>query len=358
MKDFEKLNIPDNKSTNTTTEVKSGKGSSNVSNYSLSESDLSLSFSESLKGMEENTCRESLRNLVSNIEETQGQIKHSKNNIKTVEYGVKEELEKIRKLESEIKEKQEKLGKICNNSKTLNDKLEDLNLELEELFLFEDSEVYKAKLQTLNEDLVEKTKMVEGLKDSVQLIKQKINTSEKISSQKMKELKTLNEFLTAVKQEAQRSHKQSSKPINPALSNANSQVSSTLCEEIRKKINETINKVITSDEAEEFLGRIKNSLRSTNLKNNLIENKMIELKREYEEKKYNFLVEAKMSKEKVVAFIKEKNECLFSKFYEHCNILKTQLREDLKLARESEHKFGLSFNEYDKIVQKFLVRAN
>ena len=329
-----------------------------MSNYSLSESDLSLSFSESIKEMEETTCRESLRNLASNIEETQSQIKSSKNTIKTVEIRVKEELEKIRNLESEIREKQEKLGKICNSSKTLNDKLEDLNFELEELFLFEDSEVYKGKLQGLNETLLEKTKMAEKLRDSVQIIKQKIGNSEKISSQRMKELKTLNEFLTAVKQEAQRAHKLPPKPINPALSSTNSLVSSTLCEEIRKKINETISKVITSDEAEELLGRIKNSLRSTNLKNSIIENKILELKREYEEKKYNFLVEAKMRKEKVVGFIKEKNELLFSNFYEHCNVLKTQLREDLKLARESEHKFGLSFNEYDRIVQKFLVRCN
>lgn len=355
IKDNDKLNIPDNKSTNTTTEIKSGKGSSNVSNYSLTDSDLSLSFSESIKGMEENTCRESLRNLAGNIEETQNQIKFSKNNIKTVEYCVREEMEKVKRLESDVKRKEDELGRICNSVKTIKDKMDDLSIESENLFVFEDTDQYKSKMQELKKSLTKKTKSVEKLKESVHLLKVKIANSEKLSSNKMKELKTLNEFLTAVKQEAQRVHKQSSRGITPALPTTNSQVSSELCEDIRKKINETITKVITSDEAEELLGRIKNSLRSITLKNSLIENKMIELKRDFEERKFNFLVEAKMRKEKIVAQIKENNENIFSAFYEQCHVLKAQLREDLKLARESEHKFGLSFNEYDKIVQKFLV---
>lgn len=264
-------------------------------------------------------------------------------------------MENVRKIELAVKDKQELLARIENESKTLKNKIDDVDLELEELFVFNDQDVNKAKLAQLQESFNDKSQNYLKLKEDLESLKEKIKTSENSSASKMKELKSLNEFLHAVKAEVQKAHKQVKKLPTRPVSSKPSQVSSEIGEDIKKKINETISQVITSDEAEEILGRIKNSIRSTNLKNSIIENKIIELKRDFEEKKFQLLVEGKMRKEKIVRGIKENNEKIIGKFYEDCRVLKEELKEDLKLAREAQHRFPFSDSEFERVVQKFYV---
>ena len=322
---------------------------------SISDSDVSLSFSESIKGNEEIACRESLRNLAGNIELSQANIRANKNNIKSVEHCIRDSMENVRKVELAIKDKQELLARIENESKTLKNKIDDVDLEIEELFVFGDQDVNKAKLTQLEESFNDKAKICLKLKADLESLKEKIKTSETSSAAKMKELKNLNEFLHTVKAEVQKAHKQVNKlPARPTSSKP-SQVSSEIGEDIKKKIKQTISQVITSDEAEEILGRIKNSIRTANMRSSITENKMIELKRDFEEKKFQLLVEGKMKREKIVRGIKENNERIVGKFYEDCRILKDELKEDLKIAREAQYRFPFSGGEFERVFQKFCV---
>jgi hypothetical protein len=223
------------------------------------------------------------------------------------------------------------------------------------LFLFDDKDSYKTKINSLQENFNKNSIVSRKLKENLEILKGKIKESENISAQKMKELKNLNEFLNAVKSEVQKAHKIIPKvPVRP-VSSKNFSVSSELREDIKKKIKETIGKVITSDEAEEILGKIKNSIRNVNLKQSVIENQMIELKTNFEEEKFSLLVEAKMKKEKIIQKIKENNEKITSGFYESSKVLKDELREDLKLARVSQMRFPFTQGEFDRVFQKFFV---
>ena len=90
--------------------TRSRKGSSTVSNFTLSDSDMSLSGSEIGDDLiQDIACRESIRLLTNNIEEKQTEMKVNKNCIKNIDKNLQSAAEIVKDLEEKILEKKEKL---------------------------------------------------------------------------------------------------------------------------------------------------------------------------------------------------------------------------------------------------------
>lgn len=235
-------------------------------------------------------------------------------------------------------------------------KIADLNSELEELFIFSDTELYTTKMAEMHKKHIESSGIVGVYKKSLENLKEKIKENELISYEKMRELKTLSDQLNFMK--GQRSLKQSPRFFALPESGCPDSLKAFSSElsELSQKVREFVQRVVC--EEDEFQSNLKTSMLDLHSKNTQLESKITKLKHEYDEQKQIFLLESKQRKEKTLNSLKLITESSFNTFFEICKTLKSQLREKLIQSREQEHKYPSTTAEFEKTYQKFSALKN
>lgn len=351
------------KSPSNAVEQKSGKGSSSVSNFTLSDSELTLSDSEEAKdGVEESACRESIRVLANNIEEKQSEIKTNKNLIQDIDKDIKDAQDTLKKLEGKIQEKNSEFSSILAQENISKSKLADLKAEIEELFIFSDSELYATKMHTMQKHLIEISGICGVYRKNVENLKEKIKEHEILTYEKLRELKISADQLSLIKND-QKTLKKSPRvmslleeTVKTLPLDQNESLFIEALKDLKAHVSENIQKFVNSTEAKDFENKIKGSLKDLEKKNHKYEMKIQDLKQDFEEKRSVMIIDAKSRKDMIVKETKRSAEYVLANFYESNKAIKNSLREELNISRELEHKFPINTQDFDTAYKKYIVR--
>ena len=361
MGEIKKEEVKDNgdtKSSNNTAEQKSFKDGSSASNFSLSDSELTFSDSELSKELiEDIACRESIRLLMGNIEEKQVGIKNSKNLIRDIDKELKDYIDIVKNLEGKMQEKKNDYERCLIQEKILKSNIDDLDSELNELFIFSDNKLYEHKMHQMKKTLIENSGIFGVLKKKIETLKEQSNEFTIIFNGKTKELKILADELMMLKEKncKLKGSQYHDNNINVNVGGISKKyINHEAFNEIKLIISENIQNSLNSET--NFLDyKIRQSLKNIQSINSKAESRICELKRDYEMKKSEILENVKHLKENLITIIKKNNDNVCTRLYEESAIEKEQLRQNLKQAREQEHKFHCNSTELDKIYQKFIV---
>ena len=350
------------KSSSNTADQKSCKGGSSASNFSLSDSELTLSDSEISKEMiEDIACRESIRLLMGNIEEKQAGIKQSKGLIRDIDKDLRDANEIVRGIEGRINEVKDEHGKYQIHEKILRSNIEDLDSELNELFIFTDYELYHRKMHQMKKGLIENSGIHGVLKKKIESLKEQCKEIEILNNAKNKEYKELTEYLSLLKEKIVGKKEMIKTSITNKdhtnyiiSSDSNTKQLQENYYEVKIGISKCLEKV-SNTESIAFNSHIKQLLKEIQIKNSKAESRIGELKNDYLARKYEIIEQAKIRKETLITLIKNNNDAIYTNFYEQTNKSKDFVRYELKNARELEHRYHSTNMEFDRTLQKCVV---
>lgn len=354
--------LGETKSSNNTADQKSCKGGSSASNFSLSDSELSLSDSELSKEIIEDIAgRESIRVLMGNIEEKQAGIKQSKKNMRDVDKELRDAGDIVKHIQGLIQGTMRKHEKIEVNEKILHSKIADLDLEINELFVFADEEKYASKMHQMRKGLMENTGVQGVFKRKIEILKEKFKEHELKNNEKTSELNELKDQLTELKQKYSEKIEVldwKNQKFSKSKTTRNLELSKNSSEEnyydLKKEILKRSSKALNS-EAGSFDFGIRKQLKEIHAKISNAEVRLTDVKKNYEARRYEIFEKSKTRKEELISLIKCNNDVVYSTFYKTMSESKENLRQELKQARELEHCFPFNSLEFDRTYQRFLV---
>lgn len=339
---------------NNANDQKSCKDGSSVSNFSLSDSDTSLyDVGDNKEIIEDSACRNSIKLLVKNIEDKQLSIKNHKNLIRDTEKMIKEAYDRIKVLENTVKTKSEEHLNWIVQENTLRSKVEDLDLELNQLFV-SDISFYDTKNHKLKKELIESSGICGVYRKKLESLKEKINEIDIILLEKCKELNFISKkdifFNGQILEDMKNSQTKEAYKVNDINSAGKDELFINFKDKILKNMKDVVNY-----DSKTFEDQVILKLKDSESKILDIESLISNLKKDYKHQKYLISEKFRTEKEEILFSAKIYSETVSNQFNLAVKYAKDKAREDLKKARELEHRFPSTNSEIDKGYKKFIV---
>ena len=339
------------------------KENSTISNLTLSDSELVLSDSEiSQDILEDIACRESIKLLQGNIEGKQAGIKLSKVFIGAKENELKDSYEIIKDIQGKIEQKKLEVSSYNIREENLKNRLSDLDTELNNMFIYYDSDIEIKKLHELKHKFMTCSRATEICKKHLINIQSTVNDSQKNYNNRENELYSLRQQLENFKYQ-NRNHEgkahvkllEVNKEILLSQLNSNFRLTQEILDNIQTQIDVNIEKLLkgSSEYSQEQLVTL---ICEAKEKSSKFEQKIESNQQKFYKEKGLILENFKNIKEKMIRNQKISSDEKTLEISEKIKIFKENLRLELQSQRLNELNITIDPQELEKNLSRYQVK--
>ncbi|OMJ67355.1 hypothetical protein SteCoe_35501 [Stentor coeruleus] len=353
---------------------KASSSSSNISNLTLSDSEIGMSDSELSKDLiEDIACRESLRIIKGEITSKTANSKLVQNELDTKDKLIKDFTSKIIELQNKITQKTQEKSSLNTYLESLKSQIIETNEKISQIFTSVEAEPMVSKIHELKQKFLSKCRAAEILKKKISASienTQKIASNQITKEQELINLKNYLDSLSFSNKNDQEREKIMILEINKQVLHnqihSNYDITKDAIESMKKEIEKEISSILDNDLAHN-VDKISNFITETKNKCQGFEIKEIELEKDFlarkdmilkifRDKKDMFYTELRLEKENKQKNVVEKfrndkkiiiMEMQIEKINENKSCLNVQEYENARETYEELKKYKLKY--YEKV---------